>query len=241
MLLIIFSFVFGLFWGSFLNVLIDRLANNETILGRSRCDHCRAVLGFFDLWPVISFCVLLGRCRYCKNPIPRQHLIVEFLTAIIFALGARHLAQLGFASPLLFLRDGLLASGLIVIGLEDYKYMVILDSVIYTVAIPVLLLNLFLGWSILNLALASAALVAFFGIQYLVSRGKWLGSGDIWLGGLLGLSFGWPQAIMVLVLGYTIGAIISIILLLYKKKEMSSQMPLGTFLSAAGIIYLLIR
>lgn len=241
MLLFSAIFIFGLLWGSFLNVLIDRLPNNETIFGRSKCDHCHQALGFFDLWPIVSFCVLLGRCRYCKNPISRQHLIVELLTAFIFTLAAYHLATLGLLQPLLFLKYGILLSGLIIIGFQDYKYMVILDSVIYAVAVPVLLVNLFFRWSLFNLAIAALALIIFFGLQFIISKGRWLGSGDIWLGGLLGLSFGWPGAWEVTLWGYILGAVVSIGLLILKKKEMTSQMPLGTFLSMAGILYLLIR
>ncbi len=237
---LIIVFIFGLFWGSFLNALIDRLANNETILGRSRCDECKTVLGFFDLWPIISFCVLFGRCRYCKHPIPRQHLLVELLTAGIFTVGAWHLRNFGIYEPLVLLRDFLLISGLIIIGIQDYKYMIIMDAVIYAVGIPVLLLNLFIGYSPVSLLGATALMVVFFGAQYFISRGRWLGSGDIWLGGLLGVSFGW-QAMQVIMWGYVLGAIIGIALLLSKKKEMTSQMPLGTFLSVAGILYLLVK
>ena len=241
MSLLIITFIFGLFWGSFLNVLIDRLANNESLWGRSRCDHCRNVLGFFDLWPIISFCALLGRCRYCQNSIPRQHLVVEVLTAVLFTFGAYHLQNLNLSEPLVFLKYGILLSGLLVIGFQDYKYMIIMDVVIYSIAVPIFLINLFLGWPILNMLLATGLLIVFFGAQYLISKGRWLGSGDIWLGGLLGLAFGWPNALEVIIWGYVIGAIISLVMLVVKKKEWGSQMPLGTFLSAAGILYLLVK
>ena len=237
---LIIVFIFGLFWGSFLNVLIERLANNETILGRSRCDVCKVVLGFFDLWPIISFCVFFGRCRYCKHPISRQHLLVELLTASIFTAGAWHLKNLGVNEPLVLLRDFILISGLIVIGIQDYKYMIIMDAVIYAVGIPVLLLNLFIGYSLMSLFGATALLIVFFGAQYVISRGRWLGAGDIWLGGLLGVSFAF-NALNVIVWGYALGAMIGIALLVLKKKELTSQMPLGTFLSTAGILYLLIK
>lgn len=237
---LIIIFILGLFWGSFLNVLIDRLANNETILGRSRCDSCKTALGFFDLWPVVSFCVLLGRCRYCKHPIPRQHLVVELLTAATLTIGAWHLKLIGIHAPLILLRDFILASGLLVIGLQDYKYMIIMDAVIYAVGIPVLLINLFIGQSVVAIFGAAAVLVIFFGAQYVISHGRWLGSGDIWLGGLLGAAFGW-QGLPVVMWGYVLGAISGVALIVLKKKAMTSQLPLGTFLSIAGITYLLFK
>lgn len=237
MMTIILVGFFGLFWGSFLNVLIDRLPNNESILGRSRCDSCQKTLHFFDLWPVMSFWILLSRCRYCQNRIPRQHLVMELLTSAIFMGAFYHLMNLGAVNPLIYLKYFILISGLIVIGFQDFKYLIIMDGVVYAVAIPVLLINIFLGVSFSSLLIPLFGAIAFFGLQYFISKGAWLGAGDIWLGGLLGLAFG--RAVFdVIVLGYVIGAILSIALLLAKKKELTSKMPLGTFLSAAGIIYL---
>lgn len=241
MMTISLIFIFGLFWGSFLNVLIDRLPNHETLWDRSKCDTCRHILGFFDLWPVFSFCAFLGKCRYCHHIIPRQHLVMEFLTGGIFAVAAYHLSKVDLNNPIVYLKYLILLSGLLIIGFQDYKYFLILDSVIYTIAVPVFLLNLFLGWNIWNLFGAALGAIIFFGLQYVLSKGAWLGAGDIWLGGLLGLAFAWPGVWRVVVLGYVIGAAVGIFLLMLKKKEMKSELPLGTFLSLAGIIYLLIK
>ena len=71
----------------------------------------------------------------------------------------------------------------------------------------------------------------FFLLQYVVSKGKWIGGGDIRLGFLMGLILGWPDVLVALMLAYIIGAVFSIGMLLLKKKQWGSQIPFGTFLS----------
>ena len=53
-----FILLLGIFFGSFFNVLADRLSKEETMNGRSRCDHCKHVLSWNDLIPIISFTLL---------------------------------------------------------------------------------------------------------------------------------------------------------------------------------------
>ena len=86
-----------------------------------------------------------------------------------------------------------------------------------------------------------SALIAggFFLLQFLVSKGKWIGGGDIRLGILMGLMLGWPNVLVALFLSYILGSIIGIILILSKKATMKSQIPFGTFLTASTFIALL--
>ena len=79
---------------------------------------------------------------------------------------------------------------------------------------------------------------SFFLIQFLISRGKWIGGGDIRLGLLMGLALGWPMVLVAILLAYLIGSLVGIGLILYKKKQWSSQIPLGIFLSTATVIAL---
>lgn len=87
-----FLFIFGLLFGSFFNVVTIRynpdtsaLMSPHDISGRSHCPHCKTTLRWFDLFPLFSFLVLRGRCRYCKRKISIQYPVVEFLTGCIFA------------------------------------------------------------------------------------------------------------------------------------------------------------
>ena len=92
---------------------------------------------------------------------------------------------------------------------------------------------------VLKLLLAALFLAGFFGLQFLVSRGKWIGGGDIHFGALIGLMIGWPASLAALALAYLLGGVVGVYLLLAKKKTLKSQMPLGTFLSVGAIAALL--
>lgn len=83
---IIFIFILGLAIGSFLNVCIDRLPHDETLQGRSHCDHCRKKLQGLDLIPVVSYLMLGGKCRYCKKKLSAFYPFVELLTGLSFVL-----------------------------------------------------------------------------------------------------------------------------------------------------------
>ena len=128
---------------------------------------------------------------------------------------------------------------MIVIFIYDLRWYLILDKVTIPAMIIVFILNLLLGFNLWNLLVSGIIGGSFFLLQFVVSKGKWIGGGDIRLGLLMGLSLGWPQVMLAIFLGYIIGSIVSIFLILLKKKKWGSQIPLGIFLSTGTIIALL--
>jgi prepilin signal peptidase PulO-like enzyme (type II secretory pathway) len=86
----VFAFVFGICWGSFLNVAVNRPRNKKknerSLMGRSFCDSCKRTLVPLDLVPVLSYIALKGKCRYCKSSIPFKNLLVELMTGVFSAL-----------------------------------------------------------------------------------------------------------------------------------------------------------
>src|SRR3990167_11154860 len=82
----IILFIIGLFFGSFLNVVADRLACEQTLGGRSKCDTCKRELSWIDLIPIISYTSLKVKCRYCQASISIQYPISEIATGVIFTL-----------------------------------------------------------------------------------------------------------------------------------------------------------
>ena len=125
------------------------------------------------------------------------------------------------------------SSFLIIIFVYDLKYYLILDEVVIPAAIFAFLVNLSLGLSFWNLALAGLIGGGFFLIQFLISKGRWIGGGDIRLGVLMGLMLGFPLILVAFFVAYLVGAIVGLVLISLGKKKMSSQIPFGTFLSAA--------
>jgi prepilin signal peptidase PulO-like enzyme (type II secretory pathway) len=86
---LVWTTVFGLLIGSFLNVCIYRLPRGENIaLGHSYCPKCGHNLGAADLVPVFSYLLLGRRCRYCREPISSRYAGIEILTAAAFGLAA---------------------------------------------------------------------------------------------------------------------------------------------------------
>jgi len=241
-----FLFIFGLIIGSFLNAVIYRLKSGEGIVyERSKCPKCRQVLGFFDLIPLLSFIFLKAKCRYCQKPISWQYPLVELFTGIIFVVGyfSSLIGEvLDLSSWIMVLRliSFYTFSGfLIIIFVYDFKHYLILDKVTLPALAVVFLFNFLLGYSLVNLLLAGGLIFGFFLFQFIISRGKWIGGGDLRLGFLMGAMLGWPKALVALFLAYISGAVIGLILVVLKKKELSSPIPFGTFLTAATLITLL--
>ena len=218
--------------GSFLNCVIYRLEKEKSFLkGRSYCPRCKHKLGFLDLVPVLSFFMLRGRCRYCKEKISWQYPMVEISTAAIFLL----IFNFQFS-----IFNFILACFLIVIFVYDLKHYVIPDKVIYP-AIGVALVYDFLRSDFLgksDLLISALGAAAFFLAIVLISRGKWMGVGDIKLAFLMGLILGYPNILVALFLAFLIGAIIGVGLMVFGKKTMKSEVPFGPFLVGGTLIAL---
>jgi prepilin signal peptidase PulO-like enzyme (type II secretory pathway) len=100
------------------------------------------------------------------------------------------------------------------------------------------IINIFLSFGIWNLVLGAFVGAGFFGLQYLVSRGKWIGLGDVKFGALIGVMFGAQMTLLIIVLAYIIGGILAVILLISRQKKFGEVLPMGTFLALSGIIVL---
>ena len=211
---------------------------------RSYCPKCLKQIAWYDNIPIFSFLWLRGRGRCCGQRISWQYPAVELATGVLFViafLANFEFQILNFDLILIIqlLRDWFIISVMIVIFIYDLRWYLILDKVTIPAMIIVFILNLFLGFSLWNLLVSGIIGGSFFLLQFVVSKGKWIGGGDIRLGLLMGLSLGWPQVMLAIFLGYIIGSIVSIFLILLKKKKWGSQIPLGIFLSTGTIIALL--
>ncbi len=234
------SFIFGLIIGSFLNVVIFRVYNQESLWwSRSRCLQCNHIIKWYDNIPIFSFLRLQGKCRYCKHKISWQYPLVELSCAILFTITAWQFNDNPELNNLMLWRNLLFISILIVIFVMDFNWYVILDVITLPSILIVILINLYLGFGFKNLGLAMFIGFIFFFLQWIISSGKWLGAGDIRMGALMGAMLGYPAIIIALFLSYIIGGVFSLGLLIRKTKQLDSQIPLGTFLSIGTILELL--
>lgn len=236
--------LFGLLIGSFLNVVVYRLHTAEDLIAdRSRCPHCKTVIAWYDNIPVLSFILLKFRCRHCKQKISFQYPLVEIFTGLVFAfIGHRFFIASDpttWVTAIYYLGA---VSFLIVIFVYDWLYMEIPGLVLWPAIGWTVAFSLFFDWSkvdlgnsALNLATYSGMLAAFaafifFFILVAISKEKWMGMGDAYLAILLGFILGWPNIILGLMLAFSIGAIVGIILIAARKKNMESQIPFAPFL-----------
>lgn len=247
MAIYILMFVVGACVGSFLNVTIFRLPEKKSIIRHpSTCPFCHQKIKKYDLIPILSYLMLKARCRHCKEKISWQYPAVELITAVAFVfLAYYHDLALDWANPLFF-RDIVFAAALIVMFTTDLRYYLLFDAIMVPMMFFAFFANVFiLGNSynyfyvVLNLLTGAIIMSGFFWLQHVVSKGRWIGEGDISLGAVIGFMLGWPQVLLVLFLAYVGGAIISLFLLALGKRNLKSPLPLGTFLCAATFVALI--
>lgn len=247
-MIVVLAALLGLVFGSALTALISRQAKGERWWkGRSHCPKCRHVLSVPDLVPVFSYVLLRGKCRHCRGVIGASYPLVELSTAALFAVAAT--VRLGPAAaggfdalsapgwPLL-LRDWFAIVVLVQIFLYDLWFGYILDQVTLPAIVVLLAWNLALGMPLPPLLIGAAVGGGFFLLQYVVSGGTWIGGGDIRLGALMGVLLGWPLVLVALFVSYLTGGVAGAVLLASKRKSVGSQIPFGTFLSAATLVVL---
>lgn len=232
----IFSFLGGAIYGSFLNMLLWRLPRREGIMGRSHCTSCDKTIAWYDLIPVLSFFLLSGKCRHCKKTISLRYLIVEIVCGITLA-GFAYTS--GFYNPH---SGALIAAVLIFLSLLffDLYFFVLPDIITFPAIIGFFAYNV-LTHTGFNPFLSGLLYALFFGMIYMVSRGRWLGFGDVKLVLLIGLIFGYPLGFMVIVGGIWIGAGVAIVLLASRKTALGKALPLGSFLSIAAILAIIFQ
>ena len=225
----LFVFIFGVCIGSFLNCYIYRLEQEKTLNGRSFCPNCKHFLSWLDLFPVFSFLFLKGKCRYCKEKISIQYPLVELAGGILF---------LAIFNPHNILQSvfyWLISCFLIIIFVYDLKHYIIPDKILFPAIIITLVFNLIPPYNfhqiIFNFVGAAVA-SGFFLAIFVFSKGKWMGFGDVKLAILMGLLLGLANVLVALFLAFFFGAIIGVIMMVFEKKNLRSEIPFGPFLIA---------
>lgn len=249
-------FLIGLIVGSFLGAVNYRIKVAEDIVWkRSHCPGCKTKIRWYDNIPLLSFVVLWGECRECREKISWKYPAIELLTGLLFAAVAlKFLGGWGFsAERVLTAADAIEMSFwlfavcyLVLIFFHDLSFMLIPDAAVW----PAIAITIgYQFWKYLEgplgiadfrnpflsaLLAAFAAALFFFGLIW-ISHGKWIGGGDVKLGFLAGTIVGWPKILFVLFFAYMIGAVASLILIGLGKKTWKSQIPFGPFI-VSGIL-----
>lgn len=235
----IYVIALGLILGSFLNCLIWRIYKEESLGGRSYCPNCRHKISWYDNIPMLSFIFLRGRCRYCRQNISWQYPLVEFVTAVLFYLSFLN-ALLGDQFFLKLAFSWLFIIGLILVFVYDARWQLVPMNIVWPLTGILFILNIFLGKSWIDMVIVGGLTASFFFAQYLLTRKRGLGEGDIWLGLLIGIAFtSFIEVFLSLFLAYLSGALIGLGFIFFKGKNGKTKIALGPFLAFGAIITLI--
>lgn len=256
-----FAAVFGLVFGSFLNVCIARLPLHQSVVTpRSRCPQCEQPIAWYDNIPVVSYFLLRGRCRGCRSRISAVYPVVELATAGLFAAA---FAEFGF-SPY-FIKAIIFSMLMIVVFFTDINLRIIPHSVTISGAILGVIFSQFvpvneglMSWiferagvtaaaPVLSLAGAVAGALFGAGLLYGVAwclrrfgnrEKEYLGFGDVMLMLMVGAFLGIPLVYVTILFGSLAGTLIAVALRARRTGYRGYEWPYGSFLAAAGIFAL---
>lgn len=241
--------VLSLIWGSFLNMMAYRLISGDSLLiSRSFCPHCRQVIAWYDLIPVLSYVSLRGKCRSCQDFISPLYPVIELLAAgagvLIWTDSLMHTFPTPYYAAARAICYFFLFSGLIIATRTDLQAMVI-PRLVITCLIPIGILGAAL--SVLSISLPMSIMGGILGYVSLWSLSKafrlatgkdGIGEGDMELLGVLGIYFGPIGIWAILLTSSCIGSISALVYLVGTGQGRNTRIPFGPFLSMAAFVYL---
>ncbi len=236
----IFAFLFGAVVGSFLNVVILRLPdeNQSIVFPASHCPKCSTPLHWYENIPILSYLVLRGKCRTCKEKISIQYPLVELLMGLLSAA-----LFLVFGPGLAFLFYFLFCAALLVIISIDIHHQIIPD----VITLPGILIGFAgsflhsqISWqqSALGILLGGGILYGIALAYYLLAKRDGMGGGDIKLLAMIGAFLGWQSLLFVIFASSLLGSIVGIGAMVKQKKGGRTRIPFGPFLSVAALGWL---
>jgi leader peptidase (prepilin peptidase)/N-methyltransferase len=264
--LFIVTGVFGAIIGSFLNVVIHRLPQEESIVfPNSRCPSCTANIAWYDNIPILSYLFLRGRCRSCKTGISLRYPAVELLTALLY-LAVTWRDGLTLALPF----DFIFVSALVALIFIDAEHMLLPNAITYPGMVFVLVARVVIplvtgaphfddlepltqgmlhGMPLWAASLIGAAIGGLIGGGSLWLMGwVWLrlrhkeamGLGDVKMLFMVGGYLGWRLTILTIFLGALSGSVIGVVTMLYEgKRDLQRQLPFGVYLGIGAMVGLL--
>lgn len=229
---VILTALFGLVFGSFLNVCIFRIPKGESIVfGRSHCMSCGNIIKARDLFPVISYIVLRGRCRNCGAKISMRYPIVEALnaliwtaTAIVFGITPKTIIYMMFIS-------GIIVTSFIDIDTNLIPTSLVLYILIIGAAFCFLDNQVPFYDKLIGLAAGGAPL-----LLILIASHGGMGLGDVEFAAAAGLLLGWKLILLSLFCAFIIGGIFGAVLMVKKHKSGKTRIPFAPFLSLGMLI-----
>ena len=242
-IIIVFSIILGASVGSFLNVVILRLPEEDSsiVFPASRCPKCLQVIKWYDNIPILSFILLKQKCRNCGTPISWQYPLVE-LTMALLSVALLFKFGFTFAMPIYFV----FTAALLVVIVIDFYHKIIPDVISLPGIVIGFLCSFFnpvVTWqqSGIGLLIGGGVLYAIAAGYYLFTKREGMGGGDIKLLAMIGAFLGWQSLPFVVFGSSIIGAVVGIGAMAKQKKGGKTMIPYGPFLSIAALLYMFYR
>jgi leader peptidase (prepilin peptidase) / N-methyltransferase len=231
----LFTALFGLIIGSFLNVCIYRLPRDLSVVWpASRCTTCGREIRWYENIPVASYVALRGRCRTCGEHISLMYPLVEILTACVFVA-----TYAAFGLSWLFPVRLLFGSAMIVLLVIDFEHQILPNEI----TLPGIVIGM--AASVVATPGPRDALigaVAGGGVLWLVAwayerlrHQEGMGFGDVKMLAMIGAFLGWKLMLLTLVGASLLGSLTAGVLMVTGRADWQSKLPLGTFLAIAAV------
>lgn len=215
---------------------------------RSLCLHCGRQLKWYELIPIASWCIQAGRCRSCRKPIGYMEILAELVLAAGFVV-SYVVWPFGFETTqgvVYFVIWLLVMVGLAIHWMYDTKWFLLLDRVtIYILCLASLFVafrladqpTALLGGSIISIGLTLLVLPGFYGLLHALSRGAWVGLGDVKLLVPFALMLpGWEEGVLLIFLANLIGCLVLLPGMITKRLTRTTRVPFGPFLILAFVV-----
>lgn len=234
--LYIFVFVLGAVTGSFLNVCIHRMPRDESIIRPSSyCPACRNPVRPIDNIPIVSFLLLGGKCRHCREPISWRYPVVEFLNAMGYVL-----LLWKFGPTALTLVYALLYSALLVVTFIDLAHQIIPNEITLPGIVVGMIAASFIlpqgFWSsFIGFLLGGGLFYLIADLSHRILKQEGMGGGDIKLIAMIGAFLGWQSVLLTIFIGALLGSLVGLFLILVSGKGRKYPIPFGPFLSLGAL------
>lgn len=237
------AFLFGAVVGSFLNVVILRLPNEDAsvVFPGSHCPNCKTPLSWYENIPILSYIALAGKCKHCAKTISPQYPMVEVAMALLaLTLAFQFGPSLSFAGYFIF------TAALLSITVIDIHHQIIPDRISLP-GIPLGLVFAFfspvLDWqsSLIGLVAGGGVLYGVALAYYFLRKAEGMGGGDIKLLAMIGAWLGWQSLFFVIFVSSFTGSLVGLAAMRSQKKGAQTRIPFGPFLCFAALLFLFFR
>jgi leader peptidase (prepilin peptidase)/N-methyltransferase len=236
----ILSGIFGAIVGSFLNVCIFRLPEGISIIKPgSHCPLCKKPVKPFDNVPMLSYLILMGRCRNCKGRISIRYPIVEAISTIF---SVYFFSRYGFSFE--YLSRYILLCSLIVITFIDISHKIIPDwitlpGILAGFGLSFLVMEITPIESVAGIFLGGGSLYSIAFLYHLIAHREGMGGGDVKLIAMIGAFTGYKGVIFTIFTASATGTFVGIPILLIQGKGRETPIPFGPFLALGTVIYMM--